>query len=303
MKVVKLYGGLGNQFFQYAFGKSLQEKTNETVKYDTSWFETGADYDHDILYLDFFDTNYEVASEREIAELYPLGGFGEKIAKRLYYTYPFVSQLLFGYFRETDGDTDGIFESEPYTFEYSPRVYRSGSSYFDGYWQAAQYVETVADELTEQFSLSVPLSEQGRITSEKISDSESISIHVRRGDYTKNDNALSPEYYDSAIEHMNSRSNRPEYYIFSDDMGWVRDNLEIEAECTYVDHNGVETAYEDLMLMASCEHNIIANSTFSWWGAWLNQNTDKIVVAPGVWLGGVATRDIDILPDTWDILD
>jgi len=302
MKVVKLYGGLGNQFFQYAFGKSLAKITGDEIKYDTSWFETGADYDHDTLYLDFFNTEYKVANESEIEGLYLFGEVGKRTAERLYHKLPVISQLLFGHFKEIERDIDATLKSEPYLFEYSPTVYRSGNSYYDGYWQASQYVEEVSETLIQDFSLTVPMSEQGQTISKKITDSESISIHIRRGDYTRNDNTLPMEYYKRAVERIDSCLDNHKYFIFSDDIEWTRNNLTITADCVYVDHNGTETAYEDLMLMSSCDHNIIANSTFSWWGAWLNQNSDKTVIAPGVWLGGANTSEIDILPDAWNII-
>lgn len=301
MKVVNLKGGLGNQFFQYAFGKSLEKETNTTVKYDTTWFETGADYDHDILYLDFFDTEYEVANKKEIENLYPLDGLGKRIAGRIYRRSPFISQSLFGHFREMDNRKNTILTSEPYMFEYSPKVYSTNrDSYFDGYWQAFQYVDSVSDILAKEFRLTEPLSEQSKEINEEIGRSESVSIHIRRGDYTKNNNTLPIDYYRKSVEEMNFRTEDPQYYIFSDDIDWVRNELEIKGDCTYVDHNGVETAYEDLMLMSSCKHNIIANSTFSWWGAWLNQNSDAIVLAPGIWLGWGDTDDMDILPNAWE---
>lgn len=301
MKVVNLKGGLGNQFFQYAFGKSLEKETNTKVKYDTTWFETGADYDHDILYLDFFKTEYEVANKKEIENLYPLDGVGKKIAERLYHRSPLISQSLFGHFREIDSRENAILKSEPCMFEYSPKVYSTNrDSYFDGYWQASQYVNTVSDTLTKEFRLTDPLSEQSKEINEEIGKSESVSIHIRRGDYTKNNNTLPIDYYRKSVKEMNSRTEDSKYYVFSDDIDWVRNELEIKVDCTYVDHNGVKTAYEDLMLMSSCKHNIIANSTFSWWGAWLNQNSDAIVLAPNIWLGWGDTDDMDILPNAWE---
>lgn len=301
MKIVNLKGGLGNQFFQYAFGKSLEKKTDSIVKYDTTWFEAGADYDHDILYLDFFETEYEVANKNEIEGLYPLGELGKNVAKRLYYKSPFISQKLFGHFKEIDNDKNSLLKSGPYKFEYCPKVYSTNRySYFDGYWQASQYVDSVSDLLAKEIRLTEPLSEQSKMIKDELEGSNSVSIHIRRGDYTKSNNALPLDYYNKSVEEINSLTEDPKYYIFSDDIDWVRNELEIKGHCTYVDHNGVETAYEDLILMSSCEHNIIANSTFSWWGAWLNQNSDAIVLSPDAWLGYGNTDELDILPKTWE---
>lgn len=301
MKVVNLKGGLGNQFFQYAFGKSLEKETGATVKYDTTWFENVTGYDHGILYLDFFETEYEVADKKEIESMYPLDRLGKNIAERLSRITPFVSQLLFGYFKEIGLHENVILKSKPYQFKYSPKVYSTGkNSYFDGYWQTTQYVDKVSDILIKEFRLTDSLSEQSEVVNKEINKSESVSIHIRRGDYTKNNHTLPVDYYKKSVEEIESRIEDPQYYIFSDDINWVRNNLKINGNCTYIDHNGAETAYEDLILMSSCNHNIIANSTFSWWGAWLNQHRSAIVLAPEIWLGWGNTDDMDILPNAWE---
>jgi hypothetical protein len=295
-------GGLGNQLFQYAFGKSIAKESDKEVAYDLSWFDSGAEYDHDHLYLDYFQTDYEVADESDVNSIFPLGGRGRQLAKRLYKKSPLAVQTVFNYYRDIDQDQTDIFNTGPFKFRYSPKVYQTGNiAYFDGYWQANQYVDSVAERLGEELTFQEPSTDEDRRILSQITQSDSVSIHLRRGDYTANNMTLSLDYYTEAIEKIQSQIEKPSFYIFSDDVEWVENELEIDRDTTYVNHNNAETCYEDLRLMSECDHNIIANSTFSWWGAWLNQNEDKTVIAPQIWLGR-QTGEVDILPRSWETI-
>ena len=131
----------------------------------------------------------------------------------------------------------------------------------------------------------------------------SISLHIRRGDYLTPENAethclCSPSYYQNAIQYIVQRVENPHFFIFSDDITWVFDNFKMPYPYTIVNVNDSYTGYYDLELMRNCKHNIIANSTFSWWGAWLNENPNKIVIAPQRWFMN-QEEEIDIIPSSW----
>lgn len=137
---------------------------------------------------------------------------------------------------------------------------------------------------------------------ELILKTNSVSIHVRRGDYLSDPalgNLISKQYYIDAINYIKNKVNNPTYFIFSNDIEWCRQNLDLE-NCYYIDWNKGKESYRDMQLMSLCKHNIIPNSSFSWWGAWLNNNLEKIVVAPQRWINPkVQQSDIDIVPETW----
>ena len=138
-----------------------------------------------------------------------------------------------------------------------------------------------------------------------IQSSDAVAIHVRRGDYISNQNTTefhgicSLDYYHKAIDEIISKVNDPHFFVFSDDPEWTQENLKIDAPTTYVAHNSSDKNYEDLRLMSLCNHFIIANSSFSWWGAWLSRNESKIVIAPSRWFQDIKYNDSDRLPEEW----
>jgi len=139
---------------------------------------------------------------------------------------------------------------------------------------------------------------------DEIGKTNSISIHIRRADYLdKNTNekhgCCSMDYYRQAINYMSKMVEKPTFFIFSDDIEFSKHALKSPFQVRFVDHNGPEKNYEDLILMSNCSHNIIANSTFSWWAAWLNRNPDKIVIAPSRWFTDSRLNSNNIIPDKW----
>ncbi len=136
----------------------------------------------------------------------------------------------------------------------------------------------------------------------RIAGSASVSLHVRRGDYLQSGAyvACSGDYYRAALHRVTEvTGTSPTIYVFSDDPAWARDNIDLPHEKVVVDFNGRDSDYEDLRLMSLCRHNIIANSSFSWWGAWLNANPAKVVVAPKRWFAATHAQNPDILPKGW----
>lgn len=173
---------------------------------------------------------------------------------------------------------------------------------FMGTWQSQHYFQGAEREVREAFTFKVQLlNEKTRRLMGQLEQCESVSLHVRRDDYLSPTYAkgfggiCTQAYYQTAIEYMRKRIGQPRLFVFSDDLDWCRSNLSI-ADAVFVDWNRNEDSWQDMFLMSKCKHNIIANSSFSWWGAWLNTNPDKIVVAPKRWWNGI--KD-DVVPEHW----
>ena len=163
-------------------------------------------------------------------------------------------------------------------------VFKNDDVYLDGYWQNELYFSDIREELLRDLTSISSMSELGVVYMEGIKKSNSVSLHVRRGNYLnlKNFNVLDIDYYMKAVEYIRKNVEKPTFYIFSDDLEWCKNSLGFLDNCIFVD--STKTEIDDLKLMSFCKHNIIANSSFSWWGAWLNQNCKKTVIAPKDWL-------------------
>ncbi len=283
MIIVNIKGGLGNQMFQYALGKHLTLKNNDELKLDTDSLSRANEIGN--IYrpfaLEAFNIKKEIATTEEILPLkYPHGilskgwrWFSFKILRRF--------NVLF-----------------------NPSVLNwTGNIYLDGFWQSPNYFEDIRDVLLKEFTLTAPLSSETADFAKIISEGSAVSIHVRRGDYATNARVMkefgvcSTEYYQKAMEKIETAIDSPTYFVFSDDIEWVKENLPVGESAVYI--QGIRiTDTEEMVLMSKCKHNIIANSSFSWWGAWLNQNPDKIVVAPTPWFE-TQPYDKDLIPKSW----
>lgn len=207
-----------------------------------------------------------------------------------------ISQLL------NKKETGSIYTEQSLSFD--KKVMKLGNNiYLDGYWGNEKYFTPIENIIRTEFTVRLPPSGMNEMYLKKIRSANSVAIHVRRGDYltNKETNAFhgvcSIAYYQQAILQLSAKLSDPYFFIFSDDMPWVKENLVInQFPVDYIEHNS-NFAYEDLRLMYSCRHNIIANSSFSWWGAWLNNHPGKIVIAPEKWnnIPGNKTE----LPDQW----
>lgn len=173
-----------------------------------------------------------------------------------------------------------------------------------GYWQSERYFQDIVGIIRRDFSFQRPLAGLNLSLVKQIAETNSVSLHIRRGDYVSNPQAFaihgvcSIEYYEAAIKYVAERVSSPNFFVFSDDMDWARSHLEIRHACCYVENNKGADSYVDMQLMSRCKHNIVANSSFSWWGAWLNGNADKLVTAPRRWFAN-ETDTTDLLPSAW----
>lgn len=179
----------------------------------------------------------------------------------------------------------------------------------EGYFVSYKYFEKYRDIIIEDFSLKSPLSKESLAILNEIVDCNSISVHIRRGDYVNNEivsdlfGQCTIEYYARAVEYIAKYISDPHFFVFSDDITWVKENVKFNHLVTYVTCNGASNGHQDLRLMSKCKHNIIANSTFSWWGAWLNDNDKKIVVAPTPAFDKLDIKDSDFYPSSWILLE
>jgi len=178
-------------------------------------------------------------------------------------------------------------------------------TYLDGYWQSEKYFSDVADTIRREFTIRDQLDAGTRELLDRIGTAESVSVHVRRGDYVSHPRAsrarsvCTPGYYLRCVAHIAERVGHPHLFVFSDDPDWVAANLRFEHPTTLVSTVPARPDYGDLRLMSACRHHIIANSSFSWWAAWLNPHRDKLVLAPRRWMNDPRVDDRDVVPSGW----
>lgn len=285
MIFTSIYGGLGNQMFQYAIGKSISTTCNVDFKIDTYKINNSNYIARDFL-ISKFNISAKHAEKSEV----------KKFHRNKYFDF------IFGkLYQKNIRLSNKIFEKK--TFQFDKKILSIRSGYLDGYWQCFKYFEDIREILLKEFTLVEEMNSESRLIRDKINELNSVSIHIRRGDYIKNKknnaiyNVFGLEYYHNAIDFITMKINNPHFFIFSDDLEWASKNLKL-VNATYVDANSKDNPANDLILMANCKHNIIANSTFSWWGAWLNQNKNKIVIAPKRWMSSVNNLD-DLYPQNW----
>lgn len=285
MIVTRVIGGLGNQMFQYAAGRALAHRHDTQLKLDSTGFETYPVHSYGLHHFAF---KAVPAGEKEI----PNGRAETRWARAL---------RRFGFGTELNVYRERSFAFDPEVLTLPDGIY------LDGYWQSERYFADIEQELRRDFEIVTPPNAENAAWLARIRrDEGAISIHVRRGDYVTNASAsavhgtCSLDYYVRAAEYVAGKCGAsPAFYVFSDDPDWVAENLQLGYETVYVRHNDASRNYEDLRLMAACQHHVIANSTFSWWGAWLNPSNRKIVVAPAAWFRDSKFDTRDLLPLSW----
>ncbi len=286
MIAVRLMGGLGNQLFQYAFGKAMEIVTGKEIYF----YHIGNVEKERPLFIVKITPSIKMLSEKDISKyyLFPGGGCLARIERRLIGRIPLV------------GGNIHLESSLSYYSVDKDKVC------YDGYWQSFRYFDEfksiIEEDLKFKESVSIPASLES-----EISQINSVSLHIRRGDYLNPNRrsihfSLGLEYYYKALHTITARLKDPVIYVFSDDLGWARDNLRIpdRAAAKFMEHNTEYQDIADIYLMSSCKHNIIANSSFSWWGAYLNSNSEKLVIAPFKWyIGKLGFKIDDLIPQTW----
>lgn len=297
MIIVRISGGIGNQLFQYAMGRALTLKNGDELKLDTSFYEMGIEKDRYFKLTDF-NIIPNIATPEDF--------------KKIGVPNPKSTTLLARFWRKFYKDVGPflplgmrrvIIEK---TFNFRPEILRiKKDCYLSGVWQSEKYFIDYADQIRKDFQLSVPLSSTAESLKKEITSVNAISLHVRRGDQVHNPHllekhgALGDDYYKQAVNYIISKTKLPHIFVFSDEIDWCKENLKFNIPTVYVQGGDGLKDYEEMLLMSLCNHNIIAKSSFSWWGAWLNRNSEKIVVSPKQRFGTSAQSAPDLIPDSW----
>ncbi len=267
MIIVRLRGGLGNQLFQYAAGKALAELHKTDFKLD---LYTYTKHPYRKFELNKFSIDASEASRKEVHAFTGSNSVIRYLNKRE------------NYFRCPE-----VFAQPHYHF-YEDFFLLPGNLYLSGYWQSEKYFSSIIPTIKSHFEPRVALDERNVLLQKMMQSQNSVAVHVRRGDYSAAAHyksffgVLEESYYEQALARVAQQIKDPVFYFFSDDPSWCRKTFaSVKAE--FVDHNQGDDGFKDLVLISSCRHAIIANSTFSWWGAWLNNNPDKLVIAPKLW--------------------
>jgi hypothetical protein len=271
MILIKIKGGLGNQLFQYATAFALSREFNTDL----------------ILDLDFFTSENNENPRRE----FELNKFNI-LYKNKFDRFKFLKNLIPNKLKFIENN-----------FNYNKISYSKPFLYMEGYFQSEKYFTKYRNEIINQFTLKNKLSTSAQLILNLInSTNNSISLHIRRGDYLNENNSIynqcSLVYYKNAISYITNTLYNYKLFLFSDDIEWCKTKFNfLNDKVYYCDLN--TKPEEDIILMSSCKHNIIANSSFSWWGAWLNLNEKKCIVAPEKWFNTSDLNTQDLIPKNW----
>lgn len=275
--------------FQFAAGRALSLERGLALKLDTAGF-TGYGLHQGFELQNVFGGSIALSSEVEVRDI--LGWQAVPSIRRI------VARPAMTWLRRAG------FIVEPHFHYWSGLSAVPNDSYLQGYWQSEHYFRKFEATIRDDFTFQSPLGLQNAEWAAHIAGCNAVSLHIRRGDYVANakthanHGVCSLEYYRSAIRMMGERVAHPEFFVFSDDMPWVQANLQVDAPCHFIAHNRGAESYNDMRLMSLCRHHIIANSSFSWWGAWLNARADKLVIAPRNWFANDNRTD-DLFPAGW----
>jgi hypothetical protein len=285
MIIIKLIGGLGNQMFQYALGRHLAIKNGTVLKFDISDLINSSNDNSEITIRNYELNNFNI--EEKIASKEELVLFKDKRPKILR-----ILEKLKPYNWRSKIYEKGL--------NFDQRILNiKGDKYLAGYWQSELYFNEIRDFLLNEFSPKKTNLDNIGVIADKIKSKTSISLHVRRGDYVKaysnHYHVQDQTYYSEALQIIKQAYSNCNLFVFSDDIQWCKDNLNFEELTYYVEPN---QSFEDIYLMSLCSHNIIANSSFSWWGAWLNKNPEKICIAPKKWFKNKNKKN-NIIPKNW----
>lgn len=282
MVITRIFGGLGNQMFQYACGRALALRNGSELVLDERDFFAGPGQEPGLRHLNI------VSGDVPADKLPP------SKKQRLRYLVWRTLRLPPRIVREQG-------------MAFDPRIIAlTGDVFLHGYWQSEHYFSDFAQTLRHELSVKTSPDDVNAALLRQIGAEPAVSLHIRRGDYVTNPkaNALhgtcSSAYYNRAADLIAERMDeKPVFYVFSDEPQWVAANLDLPFDIRIVEHNGGDRNYEDMRLMSACRHHIVANSSFSWWGAWLNPSESKIVVAPEKWFAGPDRFNPDIIPEGW----
>ena len=288
MVIVRLIGGLGNQMFQYAAGRALSLRQHSELKLDRTLY--GRSYDRTYqLNVFSIEEDWLDAQRNRLLRMWvhPSTRIIRGLARR---AWPGLSVCT-------------VVDKER-GYDHSV-TQKPGITWLRGFWQSEKYFAEVEHIIRREFTFRSPPDRQNAQALRDIKSREAVCVHVRRGDYVSDPRNMAIhgtcglDYYHRAMAYIAKRATNPHWIIFSDEPGWAATHLTFFEPRTIMSHNSQGRNWEDLRLMTACKHFIIANSSFSWWGAWLAQHVRKRVVAPKTWFSGDPSRCPDIVPDSW----
>ncbi len=319
--VSRLSGGLGNQLFQYAAGRSLAQRSGARLILDASVFTLPQERRR--FALAPYPIGAEVAWDgypyEPITPLVtfprpghvPVGSYSlfDRLVYRLSRGRGRVEKAIRTIYTHVDrarGRTPGLVVFSHRTFDYDPEFARFGpGTYLVGYWQSFRYFVEASDAIGAELRLPGEPDPGNAQWLARIAQRNSVCLHVRRGDYLlpphdAQHGVCSPAYYRRAMRAVEERVSDPHFFVFSDDLSWSRQQI-AGTNVSFVDANAGDAAHEELRLMSACRHHIIANSSLSWWAAWLGRHRDQVVVAPDPWFTA-AGRTPDLYPERWMVV-
>lgn len=287
MKIVNILGGLGNQMFVYAMYLALKE----------------AHPDEDVLLCRRSYKGYPLHNGYELDRIFGIEAPEASLMQLAKVAYPYFNyktwQLMRHFFPQRKSMASGTTQIP---FDYN-EVTREDDAFYDGYWQNEKNFLPIRDKIIETFAFSDFTDEKNFALAQKLKGVRAASCHLRRGDYLTDPiyGVCNTNYYARAVTELNQTVNPDLYCVFSDDIEWCKENLVDligkDKEVIFVDWNKGKKSYRDIQLMSLCHYNIIANSSFSWWGAWLNNHEDKVVLAPEIWMNKPLVNDP--ICDSW----
>lgn len=290
MIIVKIHAGLGNQMFQYALYKSLIHMDKD-VRLDIDSYQ-----------------HYNCHNGYELSKIFNVyESFADKrdVNKLSNERYDILTRAIRRYINpKYRNNRVTHYKQEISKSMYNKQVFDLDNVYLDGYWQSEKYFQHIREEILNDFFFKNRADINNKKYIDIINETNSVSLHIRRGDYISNPllkDITTTNYYLEAIDYINNFIKKPVFFIFSDDIDWCKENFKIK-DGHLININKGDMSYNDMRLMSLCKHNIIANSTFSWWGAWLNRNKNKIVIAPEIWFSKTDMNSEDIIPKKWKII-
>jgi hypothetical protein len=292
MIITRIHGGLGNQLFQYATGWALARRLGVEHKLDLGTFVHERDRDFGLAALGL---QFEAATREEIRAVAPQWGPWWK-NKYILWSHRLTPFARRRWVKEE-------------TFDFDARLFQvRDPAYLDGWWQSDKYFAAIAAEIRAQFVPRAAPTPQAAAKAAALTGRTTVAVHVRRGDYVAKDDAARfhgccpPVYYDQACDRLSRELPDAVFCIFSDDPAWARANLKLPAQAEFISSSGPHATMEDFFLLTQCRHFIIANSTFSWWPAWLADAPGQRVIAPRRWFLGFDVNPADRFPPDWELL-
>lgn len=303
MIIVRFHGGLGNQMFEYSFYEYLKSRYDVEVKADLTWFDRNYSEHQGFELEDVFGIDMQVASYKEIAAVH------EYFPR--YYPFAalrFLSRKLAAFKNKKRNSKGGFVHN--YMWDFGPTQYTKNEDfdhiditkdwYIEGVYCSDAYYSVCEDTLKKRFSFKEPLDKDNQLLADAMNKQESVAIHVRRGDYVGNVfDIVTVDYYRRAVEYIRSKVDNPVFYVFSDDMDYIQKEFTFLKDYVPV-HNEGKKSFTDMRMISNCKHMIVANSSFSYWGAVLGQTKDSIIIAPKKYK---ADEEIALARANWLLFD